>query len=340
MALVCALVDTVYEKYFEDRYCYNPDCCNSEYLAKNIYYHNGGTGKNYVFNSLTKEKTLSDLLWIAEPNGTDTLVCFNDGTKRGFFNRFTGEVVIPAKYGHAWVFSEGLASVEEDGCIKFIDSTGNVVIDNVTAYRPGMDGLFFHGGYCIVDNEEPESCSLIDKSGWTVLQGFEAITYSSKNVLWRVCKGNEEGVYDKHMNIVIPMMEASMHIGREEICITMPDHTIRKYDVKGCLINDFYISGVRDLKYEKDEIVNRPPSINVASNEIIETIDENYRPEAIARHRVYVAGEGYEGLMSRDGHIVTMPLYEYIEAIGDNLYLCTVSNGDKVIVNGKGEIVK
>ena len=29
-----------------------------------------------------------------------------------------------------------------------------------------------------------------------------------------------------------------------------------------------------------------------------------------------------------------------IEAIGYDLYLCEVSNNDKVIVNGKGEIVK
>ena len=36
---------------------------------------------------------------------------------------------------------------------------------------------------------------------------------------------------------------------------------------------------------------------------------------------------------------VTIPLYKNIEAIGYDLYLCTVSNNDKVIVNGKGEIL-
>ena len=56
--------------------------------------------------------------------------------------------------------------------------------------------------------------------------------------------------------------------------------------------------------------------------------------------RAYVVGDGYEGLMSVDGHVVTMPLYKSIEAIGYDLYLCDVSSGDHVIVNGKGEIVK
>jgi len=97
---------------------------------------------------------------------------------------------------------------------------------------------------------------------------------------------------------------------------------------------------VRDLEFEKPEIINRPPSTHVASEEIVETIDENYRPKAIARLRAYTAGNSYDGLMTREGRIIPQPLYENIEAIGDDLYLCTVSNNDKVVVNGRGEIVK
>jgi hypothetical protein len=46
------------------------------------------------------------------------------------------------------------------------------------------------------------------------------------------------------------------------------------------------------------------------------------------------------GLMTAEGHIVTMPQYQGIEAMGHDLYLCTTECNDKVIVNGKGEIVK
>ena len=192
----------------------------------------------------------------------------------------------------------------------------------------------------MVDDEGPELCCLIDKKGWTVLQEYNSISSSSNYQLWKVCKGDEQGVFDSNMNIVIPLTKASIYLYDDEICMTMPDHTMRKYDLKGHLIHDFYIDSVRDLEYEKSEIVNRPPSINVASEEIIETIDENYRPKAIARLRAYTAGNNYDGLMTRDGRIVTKPLYENIEAIGDDLYLCTVSNNDKVVVNGKGMIVK
>lgn len=73
-------------------------------------------------------------------------------------------------------------------------------------------------------------------------------------------------------------------------------------------------------------------------HEITEILDEIYHPKATARLRAYMAADGYEGLMNADGHIVTMPLYQDITAIGYDLYMCGVSNGDKVIVNGKGEL--
>ena len=74
------------------------------------------------------------IAWIANPLGKDTLVCFSDGKKRGYFSKNTGKVIIEPKYDHAWVFSDGLASVEEDGYIKFIDGTGKVVIDKNMVY--------------------------------------------------------------------------------------------------------------------------------------------------------------------------------------------------------------
>ena len=44
--------------------------------------------------------------------------------------------------------------------------------------------------------------------------------------------------------------------------------------------------------------------------------------------------------MTADGQKVTMPLYKDIEAIGYDMYLCALTDYDKVIVNGKGEVVK
>jgi hypothetical protein len=55
--------------------------------------------------------------------------------------------------------------------------------------------------------------------------------------------------------------------------------------------------------------------------------------------RAYVAGDGYEGLMTAEGQTVTMPLYRDIEAIGYDLYLCEINNCEHVIINGRGETI-
>ena len=108
----------------------------------------------------------------------------------------------------------------------------------------------------------------------------------------------------------------------------------------GKFINDFYISSVRMSEYEKEEIIYRDNVVNKVDDELTEILEESYHPHATARLRAYVAGEGYEGLMAADGRKVTMPLYWEIEALDHDLYLCASKNGDKVIVNGKGEIVR
>lgn len=101
VVFVYSLCDTVYDKYYKDTHCYDPDCPRSEFVAKNIYYHDSGLGKNYVFNSQTRERPLRNLSWIAMPRGSDSLVCFCDGDKRGYFNKNTGGIVVPAKYDHS-----------------------------------------------------------------------------------------------------------------------------------------------------------------------------------------------------------------------------------------------
>ena len=76
------------------------------------------------------------------------------------------------------------------------------------------------------------------------------------------------------------------------------------------------------------------------SEDLVEELEDSYHPKATARLRAYVAGDGYEGLMTANGHKVSMPLYKDIEALGYDLYLCTTTNYDKLVINGKGEVVR
>ena len=169
---------------------------------------------------------------------------------------------------------------------------------------------------------------------------YSSISPTNEHEMWCVTKGKANGLLDKDLKTVIPLTECSMWVDDEMVHMTMPDHTMRKLTLQGELINDFYVSGVRTLEYSKEEVLYRTIKTTDDEGNVVDTSIEAYHPEVNAKMRAYVAGDGYEGLMTVDGQVITMPLYKDITAIGYDLYLCDVSNGDCVIVNGKGEIVK
>lgn len=338
---VCEVGEKFYNKYIENCSCDDEYCYHSEYINRDLYYHNTEDGKGYIYNKNTGEKLVKHVVWIAKPESGDSLICFSNGKKRGYFSKNTGRVVIEPKYGHAWIFSDGLASVEENGYIKFIDATGKVVIDKKMAYVPEKDGYVFHGGYCIVTTDDGERFGLMDKTGKMVLPMEYSYIYSTSDFEnWFVQKGDEMALLDKELKPILPLKEWTISIAEGTVNVTMPDHTIRKYDMQGTLINDFYMVNVRMLEYEKDEIVYKDQKESVGAEYTEEEQLNYYHPMATARLRAYVAGDYYEGLMTADGRLVTMPIYQDIEAIGYDLYLCSTTNNDKVIVNGRGNIVK
>ena len=341
------------EARFEHSECDDPDCYENTFVSRDIYYHNHDDGKGYIYNTLTGERTLKHIAWIAKPLGDDSLVCFSDGKKRGYFNMFTGRVVIPAKYDHAWVFSDGLASVDEDGIIKFIDPTGKVIIELDQQYHTWMDGYVFHGGYCVIEGQDGNHYGLMDKTGKMVLPAEYQNILVCNDSLICVEKGNEMGVLNKNLKPVLPMMECIITACDETIDVVMPNNTIRKYDLSGKLIDGYYIRSVRMLEYETDAVVyiqpqradQEPPCVSADeesewSNGVNDEEATNYHPKATARLRAYTAGNDYEGLMTADGHIVTLPSYYNIEAIGPDLYLCQIDYSSSIVLNGKGQVVK
>lgn len=341
LAIICAGAEVAYEHWFKGHDCDDEYCYHSEYINREIYFHNTEDGKGYIYNKRTGEKLIKHIAWIAKPLGKDTLVCYSDGKKRGYFSKNSGKVIIKPKYDHAWVFSDGLASVDDNGYIKFIDGTDKVVIDQKMPYIPNMEGYVFHSGYCVVDTDDGKLCGLIDRKGKIVLaKEYSSICPTNDLEMWRITKGKENGLLDKDLKPIIPLTECTMWVCDNMVDMTMPDHTMRKYDLQGNLINDFYVASVRTLEYSKDEVLYRTDKTTDDEGNIVDTTIESYHPVATARMRAYVAGDGYEGLMNADGHVITMPLYKEISAIGYDLYLCEVSNSDHVIVNGKGEIVK
>lgn len=111
----------------------------------------------------------------------DSLSVFCSDGKRGYYNSYNDKIVIPAQYERAWIFSDGLAAVQEGENIGFIDHNGNVVIDFMFPYHgnPISDFVFSHG-VCVVADDEGK-CGVIDKSGkWIIDPEWDSVsTYES-----------------------------------------------------------------------------------------------------------------------------------------------------------------
>lgn len=286
----------------------------------------------FIFDKRTGEKLLDGIEWIALPLGNDSLVCYSDGKLRGYFNANDGKVVIKPKYRHAWVFSNGVAGVEEDGYIKFIDATGRVVLDKGMIYDSRRHGYVFSNGYLMAESKESGLYGLMDKLGnWAIPAEYNTIEASYDNAFWCLGKGDSSAVYDKELNNVIPFIAGRIKFSDQTINAIMADHTICKYDFKGKIISNFCVFDVIPLDYKTDWSYYEDEDMIEKSEYVIKDC---------ARLRYYVAGDNYKGLMTEEGSIVTMPNYKEIKAIGPDTYLCDVGDGCLVVVNGNGERVR
>lgn len=340
--LLCLAVRAVYRtismRNYQQQRLYSRDLFQNFQVSDDIYFHETNGNDGYVFNAAMKNKTIDDVEWVAKPMEGDTLVCFCDGKKRGFFGMNDGKVVLKPDYDRAWVFSEGLAAVVQNDIIKFIDNAGKTVIDTKKSYKNSryMD-FVFHGGFCPVPTAEGRRFDLMDKTGKIVMEGLSFVKYDKQSDCWMLKKDSVGAVFDASLNQLIPWTEcARVDINDNTIDLVMNDHTIRKYDMTGKLVNDFCVRSVKLLIYKEDKVEYRSAEYDEEGN--FTTI--HFLPKAVANLRAYEAGEGFKGLMTAEGKVITMPLYTQIKAMGPDLYLCQSANGDGIFINGKGEPVK
>lgn len=244
---VQALAEVIPRKFMvsEDRY-------QTQNLSDSVcYYSRFGRG-GFVKNAKGK-KTISDIDWIAMPSGNDSLVCYKAGEFRGYFNISTGEPIIKPKFSHAWVYSNGLACVDDGGWVKFIDSAGNVVIDTQVPNDRYYGRRVFHNNHCVVPKPDLNAVGLMDRQGrWVLEAKYDNIELADS--LWIVSKGDERSVMTSNLDTILPFTKASYFVDRSMITAVMPDHTIRKYTLSGELINDFYIHSVEQLIYDTMEL--------------------------------------------------------------------------------------
>jgi hypothetical protein len=157
----CSKDKPIAERPSEDGLLLNDDLIAIKEDDGNITIKNTETGE------VTAEKIKFD--WTAaSPN--DSLGVFCSDGKRGYYNSYTGKIVVPAQYRRAWVFSEGLAAVQKNGQIGFINRRGEVAIPFRYPYHGNpLSEFIFKDGHCVVADTTGK-CGVINRQGEWIIQ--------------------------------------------------------------------------------------------------------------------------------------------------------------------------
>ncbi len=307
------------------------------------YYPATKPGKKGYLMTMDGHKTIGDIVWMAKPLGHDSLCCYSDGAKRGYFSKYTGEPVIEPKYGHAWVFSEGLAAVEEGGRIKFIDQTGKVVIDNGLEYDKDAEGYVFHYGYCVASEVGSRKYGLIDRQGdWAVKAGYDEIT--PVDSMWLMRAGGKEGVMKAvDMSFLIPMADVEIKCGHDCFYVKGRDNVVAMYGRDGKIIDDSHVYRVKPLFYETNELAYNTRKTYDENGDVLTSETDYENPTNLmsaADRNAYENGFGDYGLISEDGKIITPPLYKNIQALARGVYMCEDAGGFGILVDNDGKRIK
>ena len=336
--------------YYGIKYCYHAYILDDLYSSYNSstkigptfkFYESGPYG--YIENTHTRKRILNEVTWVSGVNEEDSLLCFASHGKRGYFNRHTGEIPIPATYYiNAWIFSEGLAAVmEADSTLKFINPKGEVIIDKQFKYSDLLDDMafVFHNGYCPMGDKNGVF-GLIDKNGnWVLEPEYDGIIHTDKD-WWIVSKGNKFGVLNDSLKIILPPEFKSIDVEKYGLEVLNMNYERKLFDLEGKLLQDFMFTDIRDLSYKIPKVGGH------------KTDSEDEYEWYISEYKEYRTTYSFDddnrvGLLSPDGKPITPPLYAYIVALGPDRFRCyynlvgsdSVEEGLSILINSKGKVI-
>lgn len=291
----------------------------NEYVSPYVIYHS--SCPTYLFNTTTGMRTTTDIHWVCKSSDGDSLACFSSvkDHKRGYFNRFTGEVVIPAQYEKAWIFSEGVACVYSKGLLRFIDHKGNPAFDKTFPYTKCIDDYCFHHGLCLMSDGNGHM-GLIGYDGeWKLAPDYDYIRYESKGYWLIQDADGHQGLLYADGTPFLPCEYNQVTVRNTDyISVRLPNHLDMLLDSEGKVVNSCDYRDIDKMEYITDEY------------------DEYGALKSATAHCLKYRSSDYTyGLMDRNGNVITPPLYDCITAISASLYLCEGDEGS-VLLDDKG----
>ncbi len=312
---------------------YGKSYWGKEFLSEEVFVQPFNDGKYRIYNRTTKRYTTPKVGWVAEaPCGDDTLTVYSLNGKRGFVDVKSGAIVIDAEannYTKAWVFSEGVAAVERDGKIGFINAMNEVVIPFQFDYsnKHDMNNLacLFHNGYCTMTNAEGK-LGLINKSGEWVVEPQYGQIWAPQEMGYRVViKGEKHGMLDQSLNLIYDTVYD--YVGNHSETggfILMKGGRMWQEDFDGRVLQAFMYESLDELSY--------PIGLDNEGYNFV------YKLSDYSKYRVACK----YGILNRvTGEVVTLAIYDDIRMLSSNLFEVDLSdNYGQQLVDINGNIVK
>lgn len=266
-----------------------------------------------IYDIRTGKYTIKGIKWVVKAGPDDSLTVYCKDGKRGFLNVNTGKAVIPEQYMKAWVFSEGLAAVMQDGKIGFIGPDGNVVLPfrYDYAYKGGQQiDYVFRGGYCTM-TDSTGACGLIDRHGdWVVEPMYDFIFVPDDGKCRVVRNDGRYGLMDENFDFIFPIEYDCIEYSGDNGVLLTKDGRRWKAGYDGTVLEPFVCSSIEYL-YCPSGCKNYP------DDDYIEECGATYSLSGFLKYGL----DGKYGVVRSDnGKVVIPALYEEIDMVSPTLF--------------------
>lgn len=304
-----------------------------------------------VVDRWTQEVVLKDLSWLSYNEG-DSLVAFAQKNRRGYLNlRSRKPVLLDEKIVKAYIYKEGRAMTESFDSLYILDTQQKTIARFHKTGERDTEVNTFHKGHLPMIGENGK-LGLIDTCGvWEVEPQYDKILWAldefwlgiSNPVMMDEATGKElpphRIVMDSKLRTVMEGNWSYLMVTKDGyITVADQNHWQWHYALDGTMIDDFVCKEVQQMDYptgEKKWFKEKDEDSGITTMKQVD-VSEN------SSLMKYVTAEGWEGLMTKEGKVVTPPVFCSISAVNKNLYLCKYDTSEDygILVNEKGERIE
>jgi hypothetical protein len=275
-----------------------------------------------LYNKILGKTTTPRYDWIGNSERKDTIIVYSKDVKRGYLNKYTGRIIIPAQYLHAWNFSEGLGAVVKNNKVGFINDRGKEIIPLKFHYHCGYDNridFLFKDGCCTMTDSLGKH-GLIDKTGkWLIEPQYDYI--QNPEFGYRKVKlGDKYGLLDINRQWKFQVKYDGITVLKDGFLLFNDGIQQQVASGGSTVVLPFVYDETNLLHYNSGKVNDAGEDILIKSDYIVFSIHEKW------------------GLLDKDGEMVFTAKYDSIKALSNDLFSCKV--GDSwITVSVKGKVI-